>query len=433
MKRVLIITYYWPPAGGGGVQRWVKFVKYLREFGWTPVVYTPENPEIQVRDESLLKEVPEDIEVIRTPIREPYTLYKTLTGKKENIQTAFLTENKSGNSWMERLSVWIRGNLFIPDARKYWIKPSVNFLSAYLLQNPVDVIVSTGPPHSMHLIAKKLNHKYKLPWLADFRDPWTNIDYYGELMLGKRADRIHHRLEKQVLKQATEVSVVSPGMRKDFSSIVSRTYQVIPNGYDASDMLGLKELLPERGKFIIAHIGSLTPTRNPENLWRVLGELCKENERFREALEIQIIGKMDYRVAESLREAALDDRVQSKPYMPHSEVVKVQRLAHVLLLAVNNTPNAKLILTGKLFEYLAARRPIICIGPEDGDAAGVISETNSGRTFDLNSYDSLKDHILDLYEGFVKEKDQTTKGNIEGYERRNLTRRMAQVLNSCIA
>ncbi len=429
---MLIISYYWPPAGGGGVQRWVKFVKYLQEYGWTPVVYTPENPEIQVEDESLLKEV-EGIEVIRTPIREPYSLYKTLTGKKDNIQTAFLKEKKSGNSLMEKISIWIRGNLFIPDARKFWIKPSVKFLSDYLLKNPVDSIVSTGPPHSMHLIAKELNHKYKLPWLADFRDPWTNIDYYRELRLGRRADRIHRCMEEEVLRQASEVTVVSPGMQKEFSSIVSRTYHVIPNGYDASDMLGLEGVEPEKHKFVIAHIGSLSPTRNPEKLWKALGELCAESDSFCKELEIQIIGKMDYRVDESLRKAGLEEQVRSKPYVPHEEVVKLQRLAHILLLVVNDTPNAKLILTGKLFEYLAARRPIICIGPEDGDAAAVITETNSGRTFGPNNHEALKDHIMGLYEGFIKGKDQSTKGDIAGYERRNLTRRMAQVLNSCIA
>ncbi|MGE4540563.1 MAG: glycosyl transferase family 1, partial [Bacteroidales bacterium] len=196
MKKVLIITYYWPPSGGGGVQRWLKFVKYLRQFGWEPVIYTPENPESPQLDQSLVNEIPAELEVLKTKVWEPYRWYKTFTGRKmdERIQTAFLSEKKKPGL-TEKLSIWIRGNVFIPDARRYWIKPSVKFLKTWLLQNKVDLIVSTGPPHSMHLIGMQLKRQTGIPWLADFRDPWTNIDYYQDLMLGKRADRKHHQLE----------------------------------------------------------------------------------------------------------------------------------------------------------------------------------------------------------------------------------------------
>ena len=187
MKKVLIITYYWPPSGGAGVQRWLKFAKYLSDFGWEPIIYTVENGEYPVLDYDLLDEVPKGITVLKTPIWEPYSIYKKFTGRKkeDKINSGFLSEKKNPKL-LEKLSIWIRGNLFIPDARKFWIKPSVNFLTNYLIDNPVDIVVSSGPPHSSHIIALKLKEKNKLPWLADFRDPWTNIYYYKELLLNKK-------------------------------------------------------------------------------------------------------------------------------------------------------------------------------------------------------------------------------------------------------
>ncbi len=225
-------------------------------------MFTPENPERPVIDESLSKEIPDNIEVVQNKIWEPYSFYRKFTGRKaeDKIQTAFLTEKKSKAGFFEKVSVWIRGNLFIPDARKYWIKPSVKFLVKYLKQNPVDAIVTTGPPHSAHLIGLQLKDKLKLPWLADFRDPWTNIDYYRDLKLSKRADRIHHELEQKVLQRADAIVVISPGMEKDFQSIYQREYHVIPNGFDADDMKNLPEVNTSDDKFVLAHIGSLTRT-----------------------------------------------------------------------------------------------------------------------------------------------------------------------------
>src|SRR4030095_1074602 len=168
-KKVLIITYYWPPGGGSGVQRWLKFVKYLPQTGWQPVVYTPENGEMPVNDSSLTDDIPTGTEVLKTKIWEPYNLYKTFIGADKNVKvsTGFLTEEKKPGM-AERLSVWLRGNMFIPDARRFWIGPSIKYLSSYLEKSHVDVIVSTGPPHSMHLIAMKLSEKFNIPWVADF-------------------------------------------------------------------------------------------------------------------------------------------------------------------------------------------------------------------------------------------------------------------------
>ncbi|MEA3317025.1 MAG: glycosyl transferase family 1, partial [Bacteroidota bacterium] len=183
-KKVLIITYYWPPSGGAGVQRWLKFAKFLPKYGWNPIIYTPENGEIPVTDKSLHKDISKETKVIKRKIWEPYTWYKKFIGQKNNqkINVGFLSENQKPK-FTEKISVWIRGNFFIPDARKFWIKPSVKFLKTYLKNNNVDAIISTGPPHSMHLIAMQLQKKLNLPWIADFRDPWTNIDFYEDLLL----------------------------------------------------------------------------------------------------------------------------------------------------------------------------------------------------------------------------------------------------------
>ena len=212
MKRVLIITYYWPPSGGSGVQRWLKMSKYLPENGWQPVIYTPEEGEFPIIDTSLEKDVSPEAEVIRRPIVEPYTLYKRFLGVKETetVKAGFIKENGEKAGWKEKLSLWIRGNCFIPDARCWWVKPSVRYLKSYLKEHPVDAIISTGPPHSMHLIAMKLKEALGIPWIADFRDPWTEIDYYNDLHLTRWADRKHHRLEREVLTKTDKVITVAP-------------------------------------------------------------------------------------------------------------------------------------------------------------------------------------------------------------------------------
>ncbi|MDD4374129.1 MAG: glycosyltransferase family 4 protein [Bacteroidales bacterium] len=425
MKKVLIITYYWPPSGGGGVQRWLKFVKYLRDFGWEPVIYTPENPESPQIDQSLVDEIPAEIEVIKTRVWEPYRWYKAFTGRKsdERIQTAFLSEKKKPGM-AEKLSIWIRGNVFIPDARRFWIKPSVRFLKKWLQSNPVDLIVTTGPPHSMHLIAMQLKEKTGIMWLADFRDPWTNIDYYQDLMLGKRADRKHHQLELKVLKNADAVTVVSPGMSKEFTEIYNRNYAVIPNGFDTSDFKKTEKLNPESG-FSLAHIGALVKTRNPLILWKVLNELCKESDAFSADLKIKLIGNVDVFVRESLQANELMDKLEILPYLPHEEVVIEQMRAQVLLLLINRTPNAHLILTGKLFEYMGAGRPILGIGPVAGDAAAILKETGAGVMVDFEEEEKLKHYIRSFYQKFQNGSLINSPEDIYQYSRYELTRKMA--------
>ncbi|MEI6898998.1 MAG: glycosyltransferase, partial [Bacteroidota bacterium] len=419
-------------SGGAGVQRWLKFVKYLRDFGWEPIVYTPSNPEFPENDTSLLKDVPTGLTIIQRPIWEPYGFYKRFVGKgsKEKIAAAFLAEEKR-NPLTEKISVWIRGNLFFPDARRFWIRPSIKFLLQYLRKNPVDIIISTGPPHSMHMIAKGIVEKTGLPWIADFRDPWTNIDFYKDLHLTKWGDRKHRNMEQSVIRNANSVITISKSMAEEFSTLFNRKYEVITNGFDSEDVLDNKEINIDQ-QFSIAHIGSLVSSRNPILLWSVLKEIISEDDHFKNDLKITLAGRIDFSVILSLTEAGLDGYVEKIEYLPHNEVVKVQQKSQVLLLLINNTPNSKSILTGKFFEYLSAQRPILCIGPTDGDAAAILYDTKAGLISGFKDRTSLKKNILEYYRQFKEGNLAINSQNIEQFSRKALTGKLAELMEEGI-
>lgn len=432
MKKALIITYYWPPSGGAGVQRWLKFAKYMRAFGWEPVIYTPENPEMPSSDDSLLADIPENLTVLKRPIWEPYSFYKKLTGmdESEKINSGFLSEKKKPGI-ADSISVWIRGNLFIPDARKFWIKPSVRFLCKYLREHPVDVIITTGPPHSVHLIGMHLRQKTKIKWLADFRDPWTGIYYYDQLKLSFLADRKHHNLEKKVLRQADMVTVVGKSMRDEFSAKVSRDYPIIPNGYDESDFKSIS-LQQTDQKFSIAHFGTIYPLANPVKFWKVLADKVNTENEFADNLEIKLVGKADHSVADTLSEAGLNTFVRKIGYLPHSQVVEEMQKSQVLLLLLNRTPQAKGILTGKLYEYLAARRPVICLGPADGNAATLIAATNAGLVADYDDEGLMRSILNTFFKKYMQGNLTCESRGVEKFSRFELTRQMTETLDKLV-
>lgn len=432
MKKVIILTYYWPPSGGAGVQRWLKFVKYLRNFGWEPVVYTALNGEIPVVDDSLQKDVPENITVLKTRIWEPYSIYKKFIGRKKDdkINASFLSENKK-TGLTEKISVWIRGNFFIPDARRFWIKPSINYLEKYIRDHNISHVISSGPPHSMHLIALGLKKKFpQLKWMADFRDPWTNIDFYEKLMLSKASDRKHHRQELSVLKHADCVLSIGQTMSDEFSEMYAAAggtnknkFVVITNGFDEEDISNTPVSRDE--KFSIAHIGTLVKDRNPEVLWAVLRRLVQERPDFKALLEIKLVGKIDIHVKEQLEQFGLSGFVNKIDYLPHDQVIAEQQRASVLLLLVNNTKNAKGILTGKVFEYMASRAPILAIGPVDGDLAQILHQTNSGLISGFDDMAALEANILAYFKGQAPAKKQE---EVNRYSRRELTRQLSGLL-----
>jgi hypothetical protein len=428
MKKVLIITYYWIPSGGAGVQRWVKFAKYLRQYGWEPIIYTPKNPEYPSIDHSFEKDIPADITVLKTPIWEPYNVYRNLTGKKNQaINAGFISENKK-QGWKDKLSIWIRGNFLIPDPRRFWIKPSVSFLSDYLIENQVNAIITTGPPHSMHLIGMGLKKNFPtLPWVADFRDPWTNIDFYKDLNLTWFADKIHHRLEKEVLQKADTVLVVSRGMKEEFAPMKPKKLQVITNGYDGSDVQ--TGTLALDAKFSISHIGTLNAARNPRIVWKVLSEICAENVAFKNDLQIQLVGKVDFSVLEDIQSYGLQEQLLKIDYLSHSEAIAKQNSSQVLMLLINQSGNAKGILTGKFFEYLAAKRPILAVGPTDGDAAVVLNETGAGVIVDFADEQATKAAIQNYYNQYKKGTLSVQSESVERFSRRSLTGELAGLLD----
>ncbi len=434
MKKVLIITYYWPPSGGAGVQRWLKFVKYLREFGWEPVVYTPENPEVPAIDHSLEKDIPEGITVLRTKVWEPYSAYKRFVGRKkdDSIKAGFLSEKKKAGL-TEKIAVWIRGNFFIPDARKFWIKPSIKYLTNYLKEHPVDAIVSTGPPHSMHLIALGIKKKLNIPWLADFRDPWTNIDFYDKLMLSDFADKKHKRMELSVLKAADKLVTVSWNWALDFKKLGAKKIDVITNGFDPDDFNNIKFNPPQ--KFTMVHIGSMNRDRNPHVLWEALNELLTEEPSLLHDLKIVFIGQTDYSVFESIEKFGLSEYVEKTDYKPHDELMNSAANASVLLLPLNNTPNVKGIIPGKIFEYLALKRPVLCIGSNLGDSAKIIKECHAGFVIDFNDKVTMKTCIRDLYERYKSDNLYLDEDDeiINQFSRKNLTKKIAGLLDEMIS
>ena len=425
MKRVLVITYYWPPTGGSGVQRWVKFAKYLPSQGWQPVVYTPSNPERQSVDETLLGDIPPEAEIIERKITEPYGLYRRLMGKGSTTDMKTLTSGE-GKSLKGRLSLWLRSNLFVPDPRVWWVNPSVKFLKEYLKEHPVDVIVTTGPPQSLHLIGLRLHKETGVPWISDFRDPWTRMYWFKKMGLSARAERLHYRMEKEVTDSSSAVLTVTPMVRDLYKSLTSTRVEMITNGYDEEDFEGPVE---SDGYFNLTHTGIFPGDGNPEVLWDVLQRKSGSDPQFGQALRIRLVGKTDAGIYSSLGSHGLSSKVIDLGYQPHNIAVREQRTASVLLLPLRDDPDYRMILPGKLFEYVASRRPVLGIGQEDGAMAELLKETGAGTVCDWDNREAVSSFIDDCWEKF---KAGTLTGSSSGYEkysRRSLTAALASLLD----
>ena len=435
MKRVLIISYYWPPTGGSGVQRWVKFAKYLPSEGWQPVIYTPENPEQLAIDESLAAEIPAEVEVIKTRIVEPYEIYKKLLRKSGHSKEAVEVNpvNAQNKSFLQKVAMWVRGNLFRPDPRCMWIGPSVRFLKKYLKEHPVDLIVSTGPPQSMHLIGRRLALETGLPWIADFRDPWTKIFYFKHLSMTHGTERWHKKMEKKVLDDTSVVVAVSPLVQQEFQAMTSTRVELITNGFDECDFAAEPCHEAEGGldnEFCVTHTGLFAADGNPTVLWEVLAEKCASDNAFRKALKIKLIGKTDDSILTALNEAGLSECVKNIGYLPHSEAVEQQRNASLLILPLRKEPEYKAVLPGKLFEYLASRRPVLGIGQKDGAMAMILNETKTGVVLDWEDREAIACHIDSCWEKHLAGKLVTDGADISQFTRRSLTKRMAQLFDS---
>lgn len=423
-EKLLIITYYWPPAGGPGVQRWLKFVKYLPDFGIQPIVYVPENPTYPIVDENLVNEVSDKAIVLKHKIFEPYQLASFFSKNKTKKISSGIIPNQKKQSFLDKMLLWIRGNLFIPDARVFWVKPSVEFLEKYILENNIDTIVTSGPPHSLHLIGLKLKRKLNVKWLADFRDPWTTIGYHKSLRLSNYAAKKHKKLERQVLNAADTIIVTSNTTKTEFQAITNKPIEVITNGYDTENVV--KQALET--KFSLAHIGSFLSDRNPQLLWESLVELISEIPDFGSHLEIKLIGAVSQEVLETIAQFGLNPYLNNLGYVSHSEAIAHQRKSQVLLLIEINSEDTKSIIPGKLFEYMVSGRPIVAIGPHDSDFAEIITNTNTGVFFDYSEKMKLKSVLLGFYNQFLEGKLQSNGIGLQQYSRKSLTANLVELI-----
>ncbi|MFP4846857.1 glycosyltransferase [Winogradskyella sp. PE311] len=424
-RKVLIICYYWPPAGGPGVQRWLKFVKYLPIFNVEPIVYCPENPNYPIIDKSLEAEIPEGVTIIKQPIKEPYGLASLFSkGSSKKISSGVISKAKN-QSLIEKIMLYIRGNFFIPDARKNWIIPSVKFLLPYLKENKIDTIITTGPPHSLHLIGLDLKKRTGVNWLADFRDPWTTIGYHKALKLSKSSEAKHNYLESKVLNTADHIVVTSNYTKNEFLTKTKKSISVITNGYDSHSI----RVEGKDEKFTLAHIGSLLSQRNPKILWEILSELIAENDEFSKSFQLNLIGVVSNDVLESIYDSGLKDYLNIMGYVNHDDALRSQMKSQVLLLIEIDSEDTKAIIPGKIFEYLISETPILAIGPDGSDVEKIIKSTNTGSYFNYKNKLKLKAQVLAYFKAHVSGNLKVNAIGLDPYSRKTLTKNLSELIH----
>lgn len=425
MKKILIITYYWPPAGGPGVQRWLHFVRYLPQYQIEPTVLIPENPFYPIQDKELVKEVPAGVHILKIPISEPYRWAKLFSaGATRKMSSGILPGKKAG--FLEKCLLFIRGNFFVPDARVGWVNPVLAFLKDYLPENQIDTIITTGPPHSLHLIGRKLKNQLPLTWIADFRDPWTAIGYHSQLRLLPWAIKKHQKLEKAVLQEADALIVTSQLLKKQFEKHTQKPVVCITNGFEPSKKTTLFPL--EKPAFVLLHTGSLLTGRNTPALWQALGELISENEKFEALLRIRLVGVVSESIVQSIKDAGLEASLDVLEYQPHDKILQWQQQAAVLLLAEMDTDETRLIIPGKIFEYFMAKRPILAIGPRDWEVGQMLNDTQSGHYFNHSDISGIKNQLKLWFELHLEDKNQVASKGVEKYCRKNLTGQLANFI-----
>jgi glycosyltransferase involved in cell wall biosynthesis len=427
-KRILIITYYWPPSGGSGVQRWLKFVKYLVRAGWEPFVFTPENPSFTIHDPSLEKEVPPQAEVIRFPIWEPYQIFfklNRLFGKKNLQQTDFISTGKK--SFIQKISAWIRGNIFIPDARIFWVRPSVRYLADFVVRNRIEKIITTGPPHSVHLIGLRLKQLHPpLKWLADFRDPWSEWDLLDTLSLTTWARDWHRKLEKQVLTEADRLITIAPYHVKRLEALSGRKVDLITNGFDEEDF-GEIAFKPT-DNFIIRHVGVVDELRDPWPAMAAIRQLYNEDKVFAAKVAVEFVGTVNSAFKNGVNEDSVLSRITTfTGNIPHERLLDLRSTTGLQLLVLAHTTIAPGNLPGKFFEYLAARKPILAIGPVEGDAADILRETGAGVICAHTDAEAIRNALKKFF-GEWKSGKTFSSNEIRQFSRQHLTEKLMAVL-----
>ena len=426
MKRVLIIVYYWPPTGGSGVQRWVKFAKHLRSFGWEPVIFTPDKPFVTERDESLLKDIPSDIEVIRHPVFE---ISKYFGGAPTAPTSSAQAKPSLFSKIKKAVGNYVRGNYFIPDPRILWLRPSVKFLTKYLQQNPVNAIVSSGPPHSLHLIAKQLKEKTGTPWVADFRDPWLEILNFHGFSTSPSVIAKHTALFKGVINTADATIAAHPSVQQSFQLQTKQPVHLITNGYDIADIQAAIPAQVENSKFNMVFVGIFYGILNSSLFWEAIQELLKENTAFSKQLTITFVGKAQQQVMDDLQKYELLPYCEFTGYVNHNIAVGYEKAADVLLLFTPSKPEFKYVIPGKVFEYMAVNKPVLCVAEGDNDSALIIKQANAGAIVSPKDKAGIKAAILKLYQAHQSGTVTSVSSGYEKYERKAQTEVLANILN----
>jgi len=428
VKKVLIITYYWPPSGGAGVQRWLKFTKYLPESGIEPVILTvdPEYASYPQRDASLLKEIPGNIKIIYTrSSRGIFNAYKKLTGKEEVPYGGFVNESEPG--LLQKILRFIRGNFFLPDARRGWnhyaFKAGLKAIEEY----KIDIVITTSPPHSTQLTGLKLKRKKGIKWIADLRDPWTDIYYTDKMFQTLPAKRINRRLESLVLNNADRVIATCDATRDVFRSKLQKGQSpekviTITNGFDPDDFTS-HNIIPE--KFIITYLGTLAGNYNIEVLTTALANLQPPDKT---GIILRFIGRADEKVLAKISEES-KVTIERIPYVDHRKAMDYLAGSAALLIVIPADRKSNEMIPGKLFEYLASRRPVIAIGPGNSDTGAILKETNAGRIFGNTQAANLEEYIRELITKFKAGQFETEPSGIENYSRPVLAGRIAEVIS----
>lgn len=422
-KRVLIITYYWPPSGGSGVQRWLKFAKYLPEAGWEPVIFTPENPDFDLRDEGLAREIPPQMEVIKFPIWEPYQLFSKIKGKTESHPGRLLEQKEKG--FLEKMAIWMRANLLVPDPRVFWVKPSVKFLTDLVKAGQFEAVVTTGPPHSMHLIGRDLKRKTGIPWIADFRDPWSQWEFLDALPMTSLIRQQHQKMEQSVLKEADDVLTISPTFQTDLERLAGRKIHLLTNGYDPSDIpADFSPKTKEAGKLNLVYSGVIDSIRNPIPILKAMKEEFVETG---EEVNMTFVGKVSEQLRDFVgRDPWLVDRVFFPGYVSHSEVFSFYAKADALVLILTDTKNAQGNIPGKLFEYLATGIPVLALGDPEGDSAKILSEATGGEVIRHENFVQIQIVLRKLMD---EPAEISLSKGLELFSRQALSRRLAEILD----
>ncbi len=428
VKKILVITYYWPPSGGAGVQRTLKFVKYFPQFDVRPYVITvdPKKASYPVVDETLLNDVSKGLDIYYTDSFEPLNILGGIVGKNKVPYGGFANKNKE--TFFQTSLRWIRGNFFIPDARVGWVKYAFEKAVEIIRRENIDTVYVSSPPHSTQLIGLKLKEKFpNIRWIADMRDPWTDIYYYKDLLHTSIAKNIDAKCEKKVLNGADAIIVVSDAIKRTFSNKIenksSDKIHVIPNGYDESDFINQVE--KDKEATYITYVGTMADTYKPEIFFNALKSCIEEYPE--KKIKFRFVGATPWTIKEKAKELGIEDHCEWIGHVDHGEAIQYMRKSDYLLLIIPDAPGAEGILTGKLFEYLGAGKAIIGIGPKNGDAAKIIDRCEAGKMFERNEKTSFEQWMKELIKAGVSKSFGNEK--VKEYERRQLTKTLTQVLN----